>query len=53
MSELQDDSIEESTEILYKPPGHSKHYPLDKVLDDIYEKLEGIEKQLNSIFNLS
>ena len=49
---MNDEEMEESTEILYKPPGESKHFPLDKVLDDIYHRLESMENQLNSIFNL-
>ena len=52
MSELQEDPQEEATEILYKPPSETKHFPLDKVLDDLYNRVESIEKQLNSIFNL-
>ena len=43
---------EESTEILYKPPGQSEHYPLDKVLDNLYHRIELLEKSMDSIFNL-
>ena len=43
---------EEPTEIYYKPPKETKHFPLDKVLDDIYHKLESMQNQLDSIFNL-
>ena len=52
MSDIIEDPDNELTEILYKPPHEKKHFPLDKVLDDIYHKLETIESQLNSIFNL-
>jgi hypothetical protein len=53
MSDIIEDPDSEVTEILYQPPHETKHFPLDKVLDDIYHKLEVIENQLNSIFNLN
>jgi hypothetical protein len=43
---------EEPTEIMYKPPGKSEHYPLAKVLDNIYHRIELLEKSMDSIYNL-
>ena len=49
---MSEEIEEENTEIMYKPPGRSEHYPLDKVLDNIYHRIELLEKSLDSIFNL-
>ena len=49
---VEDEQLEENTEILYKPPGKSEHYALDKVLDNIYHRLELLEKSMDSIYNL-
>ena len=49
---MNEEEMEESTEILYKPPGKSEHYPLDKVLDNIYHRIELLENSMDSIFNL-
>ena len=49
---MNEEEMEESTEILYKPPGKSEHYPLDKVLDNIYHRIELLEQSMDSIFNL-
>jgi hypothetical protein len=43
---------EEELEFLYKPPGKSEHYALDKVLDNIYHRIELLEQSMDSIFNL-
>ena len=49
---MEDEQLEENTELLYKPPGKSEHYALDKVLDNIYHRLELLEKSMDSIYNL-
>lgn len=49
---MNEEELDEGVEFMYKPPGKSEHYALDKVLDNIYHRIELLENSMDSIFNL-